>query len=257
MSLIEPVFETVWKRIETKIYLAIAIIFPLVFLASTFLPKGSNFMVPTPATGEFFSYLDLLTGILGAASSLTLPTLALFLLTFSVFRSEADTHLMFLYKDLPRKDIFRAKMISLILIVLIFLTIFGVIMGVIFYGRVAYMPYAKPQFVPTNMEIFVSDLSIIWSFFLENCIGLFLATFLSLRIGKAVTLATAFAYSIGGMILVNIGDPIAKLFPSGYLNWETFDSSLWIDFGKAGLLSLFYCAILSYLTYKHFKTMEY
>lgn len=257
MSLIGPVFETVWKRKETKIYLAIAIIFPLVFLASTFLPKGSNFMVPTPAAGEFFSYLDLLTAILFATQSLTLPTLALFLLTFSVFRSEADTHLMFLYKDLPRKAIFRAKIISLILIVLIFLTIFCGMMGVIFYSRVAYMPYAKPQFFPTNMEILVSDLSGIWAFFLENCIGLFLATFLSLRIGKAVTLATAFGYSIGSMILVSLGGPIAKLFPSGYLNLETFDSSWWIVFGKAGLLSLFYCAILSYFTFKLFKTMEY
>ena len=257
MSLIRPVFETVWKRKETKIFLAIAIIFPLIFLASTFLPKESNFLVPRVSGGFRFTFMELSTALFTSASDMTLPTLALFLLSFSVFRSEADTHLLFLYKDLCRKDVFWAKVISLILVVFIYTLIFYGIMVAIFYSRVAYMPYASTQFLTTDAIDIVSVLSGIWTFLLESSIGLLLAACLSLYAGKGATLTTAFAYSLGSTIIVAIGGPLAKLFPSDYFNWDTYNGDWLAVLGGAGLVSLIYCAILSYLTLKRFKSIEF
>lgn len=97
-----PVFESVWKRKEAKIYIGFAVLYPVLLLISTLLPEGSNFLVPSTAEGLYFSYDVTYSLVLPLIYDFVLPVLALFYLTCTVFKGEADSHTMFLYKDINR-----------------------------------------------------------------------------------------------------------------------------------------------------------
>ncbi len=86
LAIFKPVFASVWKRKETKIFLAFAFLFPTLFLASTFLPKGSNFMVPGASDGYLYSFVVLTGSLFKSSNDFTLPILALFYLTSRVRR---------------------------------------------------------------------------------------------------------------------------------------------------------------------------
>jgi len=146
LAIFKPVFASVWKRKENKIFLAFAFLFPTLFLASTFLPKGSNFMVPHVTNGYLFSFVALTSLIFQSACDFVLQILALFYLTYTVFKGEADSHTMFLYKDIKRQDIFWAKVLSLVTIVLIYTGIFLLVMVVYYYTRIGHMDYATLTF---------------------------------------------------------------------------------------------------------------
>ncbi|MFC3928293.1 hypothetical protein ACVR05_06895 [Streptococcus caprae] len=254
-TIFKPVFESVWKRKETKIYLSFAIIFPLVFLASTFLPEGSNFMVPTVEGDYRFTFLNMFMIILMAALDLTLPVLALFYLTYTVFRGEVDSHTLFLYKDIKRRDVFWAKLASLLLITIIFFGLFFLVMLGVYYGRVGYMPYASLTFWDKIPEDGLHNLYAFITYIFDGLVSILLATCLSLYAGLGKTMTAAFTYEIGTALLSIFG--LGILVPNGLSN-NIFEGMPFVTaLGLSSLITLIYSSILIFLSLKFFKKIEF
>ncbi|WP_367985883.1 hypothetical protein AB1F57_00255 [Streptococcus sp. ZY1909104] len=255
LAIFKPVFASVWKRKETKIFLAFAFLFPTLFLASTFLPKASNFMVPSVSGGYLFSFVTL-TGIMfKSASDFVLPILALFYLTYTVFKGEADSHTMFLYKDIKRQDIFWAKVLSLVTIVLIYTGIFLLVMVVYYYTRIGYLDYVTLTFWDHLADENAGFAQRILGGMLDMFVCILLAACVSLYSGVGATMAVAFGYSLGSSILAVFG--LASFFPTGNINVLYEGASLFSTLGTSVLVTLVYSTVLAYLTLKCFKKMEF
>ncbi|HEL2056464.1 TPA: hypothetical protein TY413_001809 [Streptococcus suis] len=256
LAIFKPVFASVWKRKETKIFLAFAFLFPTLFLATTFLPKGSNFMVPSVSDGYLYSFVALTSSLFKSSIAFTLPILALFYLTYTVFKGEADSHTMFLYKDIKRQDIFWAKVLSLVTIVLIYTGIFLLVMVPYYYTRIGHLDYATLTFWDHLyvMENAAFAQSILGSM-LDMLVCVLLAACVSLYSGVGATVAVAFGYSLGSSILAIFG--LASFFPTGDINALYEGASLFSTLGLSVLVTLVYSTVLAYLTLKYFKKMEF
>lgn len=256
LAIFKPVFASVWKRKETKIFLAFAFLFPTLFLATTFLPKGSNFMVPSVSDGYLYSFVALTSSLFKSSIAFTLPILALFYLTYTVFKGEADSHTMFLYKDIKRQDIFWAKVLSLVTIVLIYTGIFLLVMVPYYYTRIGHLDYATLTFWDHLyvMENAAFAQSILGSM-LDMLVCVLLAACVSLYSGVGATMAVAFGYSLGSSILAVFG--LASFFPTGDINALYEGASLFSTLGTSVLVTLVYSTVLAYLTLKYFKKMEF
>lgn len=256
LAIFKPVFASVWKRKETKIFLAFAFLFPTLFLASTFLPKGSNFMVPHVTNGYLLSFVALTGTVFKSASDFVLPILALFYLTYTVFKGEADSHTMFLYKDIKRQDIFWAKVLSLVTIVLVYTGIFLLVMVVYYYTRIGHMDYATLTFWDhLNATENAGFAQSILGGMLDMLVCVLLAACVSLYSGVGATMAVAFGYSLGSSILAVFG--LASFFPTGNIDTLYEGASLFSTLGTSVLVTLVYSTVLAYLTLKYFKKMEF
>ncbi|MEG3294103.1 hypothetical protein RFK58_07490 [Streptococcus suis] len=255
LAIFKPVFASVWKRKETKIFLAFALLFPTLFLASTFLPKGSNFMVPGVSDGYLYSFVALTSSLFKSSNAFTLPILALFYLTYTVFKGEADSHTMFLYKDIKRQDIFWAKVLSLVTIVLIYTGIFLLVMVVYYYTRIGYLDYATLTFWDHLADENAGFAQSILGGMLDMLVCVLLAACVSLYSGVGATMAVAFGYSLGSSILGVFG--LASFFPTGNINALYEGASLFSTLGTSVLVTLVYSTVLAYLTLKYFKKMEF
>ncbi|WP_105209058.1 hypothetical protein [Streptococcus suis] len=255
LAIFKPVFVSVWKRKETKIFLAFALLFPTLFLASTFLPKGSNFMVPGASDGYLYSFVALTGSLFKSSNDFTLPILALFYLTYTVFKGEADSHTMFLYKDIKRQDIFWAKVLSLVTIVLIYTGIFLLVMVPYYYTRFGHMDYATLTFWDQLADENAGFVQSILGGMLDMLVCVLLAACVSLYSGVGATMAVAFGYSLGSSILGVFG--LASFFPTGNINALYEGASLFSTLGTSVLVTLVYSTVLAYLTLKYFKKMEF
>lgn len=257
LAILKPVFESIWKRRETKIFIGLALLTPLAILISTFLPEESNFFKPTILEGsELISATGMVQMINSTASTLYLPILALFYLTFTVFRGETDSRTLFLYKDIKRSDIFWAKIVSLIGIVLIYsVTLISVSM-IFYYTRIGHMDYANLNFWSQDSGSNVDFFQIALSEILSLIVCVFLAATLSLKKGLGVTMAASFIYLIVLAVLVNTG--FSYLTPIGDRGFDFGNNFFYlVSFGLPALVTLIYSTGLAHLTLKHFKGMEY
>ena len=126
MLLFKSVFKSVFKRKDVNIFLTFAFLPVLVPLLSGFMEGMSS-----EYTGNFLSFLE---SAVSTQYRFVLPILLFSLVVSSVFKDEIDSGIMFLYKDINRKKIFNAKLLSLVAVYSIFLglTIFTSIVS--YYG---------------------------------------------------------------------------------------------------------------------------
>lgn len=255
LAILKPVFESIWKRRETKIFIGLAMIAPTLILISTFLPKDANFFRPTVFDDYRFTAVSMASSVIGITNSLVLPLISLFYLTYTVFRGEADARTLFLYKDIKRKDIFWAKIVSLIGIVFIYTLALFIITVVYFFARFGYMDYAIMQFWGF---IATDNIELVQTFFGEMfsmIVCIFLAAFLSLKKGLGVTMITSFVYLI--ILAIISRTDFVFLLPLGQKEALVNGASLLPIFATSALVTLVYSSGLAHLTLKHFKGMEY
>lgn len=112
MTLFSSVFKSVFSRRDVKIFLAFSMIPILV-------PSLASLM-ETVEMGAITSVLEFYKTVMQMQFSLALPVIILSLITTSVFKDEIDSGIMFLYKDISRKAIFKAKLFSLYSLVALF-----------------------------------------------------------------------------------------------------------------------------------------
>ncbi|WP_238146180.1 hypothetical protein [Streptococcus suis] len=162
---------------------------------------------------------------------------------------------MFLYKDIKRQDIFWAKVLSLVTIILIYTGIFLLVMAVYYYTRIGHMDYATLTFWDHLADENAGFAQSILGGMLDMLVCVLLAACVSLYSGVGATMAVAFGYSLGSSILAVFG--LASFFPTGNINALYEGASLFSTLGTSVLVTLVYSTVLAYLTLKYFKKMEF
>ena len=257
MKIIFPaVFESVWKRKETRIFLAFTFLPLLYFVASFF--GNSNFMQISLVDDYKVGYLSFLDMMVNSADTFMLPILALYFLTISIFKREADDHTLFLYKDLKRSDIFWSKYISLLLILLIYLGLFAVISLLVHYGRVAHLEFGSARLFEDTLHNTLVTFFTIGTFVLKGVFSISVATLLCLYFGNGTTLTAAVFVTIALMLMGVIGGPLAFLLPIGYHDLATKGMSEFFlaTLGALGT-TIIYSLLFSNLAERRFKDMEF
>lgn len=257
LAILKPVFESIWKRKETKIFIGLALIVPSFFLISTLLPEGHNFYgINPPEDGAKMGASTLISMMISSSSGIFLPIISLFYLTYTVFRGEADARTLFLYKDIKRADVFWAKFLSLIGIIILHTSLIFVVGWLVFYTRIVHLDYASPNFWsqnPTGNYEFIQTL-FGESFNMIVCVAI--AAFLSLKKGLGVTMATSFIYIIVAVIINNVFE-LSIILPFGDRNAIYDGGNFYLIFATSALVTLIYSSGLAHLTLKHFKGMEF
>lgn len=214
-QLFPAVLISTWKRKEVTIFLLFAL-YPLVYFVASYFGK-SNFMQIIPNTGDKLGFITFLFLMMGTVNSLILPTLALYFLTISVFKKEIENHTLFLYKDLDRSQIFRAKFLSLVAVVSVYYFIFSVVTALVHYTRVIHQPFGTPDlFDGTSIQV-LSTIFGILTFYLQDLISIALATVVCLYWRSGTTLVFAVMMTITMLLTPLLGGPIGMLFPGGYI----------------------------------------
>lgn len=257
LAIFTPVFTSVWKRKETKIYLLFALLYPALVLFASYLPKESNFLQPSLAEGaEKFNFAIMHYFVLTFEYDLVVPLLALFYLTFTVFKGEITSHTLFLYKDMKRQSIFWAKLFSLMSIVGIFWLLYTLAMLGVYYGRLMQLTDIY------GASLFGKDLSTLpfalygsVSFLFDSLLSILIATSVALYAGAGLTLTVGFLYSIGSNILTIFG--LGFLFPGGYASLLDQGVGLLPVLGGSSLVTLVYALLLIALSLNFFKRVEF
>lgn len=250
------VFRTIWKRKETQIYLLFTL-FSLVYLIASFFEK-SNFMQISIPESQGISNLTFLDIMVNSIDGFILPTLALYFLTFSVFKKELDDHTMFLYRDLHRSKIFMSKYFSLILVSIIFYLLFFIVSTVVYYLRVVNMLIGSGSFMDStligNLKTFLDLLS----FLMRDILSITIATAMCLYFNIGATMVTGVILTITMMLTPVIGGPIALLFPSGYtqLSIEGI-SGVGLAYLGAICVTIVYVLVITKIAAKKFKNLEF
>lgn len=252
LTIFPAVFESIWKRKETKIYLSFAFIFLAVYFVSTFIPN-TKFLQFYSEDGSPAHFL-MMVGMLYQIND-TFPELALIFLTYTVFRKEVDDHVFFLYKDINRRQIILAKLLSLVVLIGIFFLLFFVTTLAIYYGRLVSLGFAGLQFF--NPSELLYDLYGIAATLALSVIYVFITAFLSMHLKVGAVMVLGFSTSLFSILMSAIGSPLAYLFPSGFhgMSWEVAKQPLAYACGIG--LTLFYALIFGYLTIRKFKTIEF
>lgn len=248
------VFDSVWKRKETKIFLAFSL-YPLVFYLSSFFPD-SEFMKLSADPGVTFSFIEFFNLLFGTVNSITLPVIALYYLTHTVFRREIDDSLLFLYKDIDRKKIFISKLVSLCLIVTIFGVLFLGFALIAHYGAVVKLPLGSYAVFPANAKELLETLLSIGVSFIDFYLSIFLAAFFSLYFSGGVTLLAGVIIGIATEIIAIIGGPIALFYPTCY-NQMIYNGKLVEAVVGIVIETFLYVAVLSHFAFKKFKAVEF
>lgn len=218
-QILPAIFTSTWKRKEAKVYLLFAL-FPIVYFLASFFGE-SNFMQISVDKGFQMSNIVFLDIMLNSVDGSILPTLAIYFLTISVFRKEIDTHTLFLYRDLNRRNIFFSKYLSLIGLVVIFYSLFFMVSTIVYYTRVIHMPIASLSFFGTDLKIAFSAFVSLCGLFAKDLLSIGIATSLCLCCKTGATMATAVMATLTMLITSIIGGPVGMLFPNGYSNLAT------------------------------------
>ncbi|WP_438059047.1 hypothetical protein AAIB42_09160 [Streptococcus ruminicola] len=206
--------------------------------------------------GTTFSFIEFFNLLFGTVNSITLPVLALYYLTHTVFRREIDDSLLFLYKDIDRKKIFVSKLVSLCLIVTVFGLLFLGFAIVAHYGAVVKLPLGSHAIFPATAKETLETLLSICVSFIDFYISIFLAAFFSLYFSGGVTLLAGVIIGTATEIIALIGGPIALAYPTCY-NQMIYEGKLAAAVVGVVIVTFIYVAVLSYFGFKKFKNVEY
>lgn len=209
-SIFKAIFTTTWKRKESKLFLVFSLM-PLVYLLTTFMKTSFMNVIPTEANLQF-SFLEMYDGIFNLTFNSTLPSLALFLLVLSVFKKEIEEHQLFLFKDIERGKILVAKLMSLLLILVIYLVLFSICMAGVYYLRVVHLPYGSGEFLGT--EGFLAIFSVFGTMMVQITY-VFVLTLFSFLMSPVAGMISGIGLIVFSAVLPLLGQ-VGLLFPSGY-----------------------------------------
>lgn len=254
-TIFQPVFESIWKRKESKVFLLFSL-YPLLYLAATFLPSESNFLVLTTEKGHYTFFISMWAIMINTTESFILPSLALYFLAYSTFKKESTDHILFLYKDIDRKSIFWAKIWSMIALVGIFLLSFTAVMLVVYYTRAIHLPGFSSKLWGDNIDI-LSSLTELCRVFLAFVLTIFMASAVSLYFNITMTMVIAIAFNMAMIIFGLVGGPLSYLSPNHFASMGIMDGQFLVAFAGIISLSLVYIGISNYFAKVKFKTLEF
>ncbi|RKV62835.1 amino acid transporter [Streptococcus cristatus] len=233
MTLFKAIFKSVFNRRDVKIFL-IFILLPLL------VPLLTEFMDGT-STGLAGNFSEFLATTISTQYRLILPNLLFSLVISSVFKDEIDSGILFLYKDINRSQIFKAKLGSLLVVYVLFLL--GTVMtSVLSYYGILFSQGAVPaNFISEKVPDIFSTIFSLLSTISLNLITLLLVVMISVTSKTVQTVLTGVFFSLAASVApVLIG--INYLFPNGYadLSQENFPLACLVAVGISVLYILFF-----------------
>lgn len=211
------VFESVFKRKETKIFLGLSVLPALLYAMGTFF-AGVNFNQITADKGtlSLLDFLSLLSLLFTMIDSILLPMIAFVYLTVTVFTRERDDHTLFLYKDLNRTKVFWAKLGSLVLVLVMFFTLFLLVGILVYYSRVTAFLYASGKVFGNLAAENLSNIASLSSSFVNFLFFLLVTAFLALRVKKGLTIFITIVLDLIVLFTAG-GDSVLRfLLPKAY-----------------------------------------
>lgn len=246
MSLFKSVFKSVFKRKDVNIFLTFAFLPVLVPLLSGFTEGMSS-----EYTGNFLSFLE---SAVSTQYRFVLPILLFSLVVSSVFKDEIDSGIMFLYKDINRKKIFNAKLLSLVAVYSIFLglTIFTSIVS--YYGFMLPKGEVSSNFIANQSSATIKSLFTLISTINLNLITIALVVMVSITSKTIKSVLAGVFFSLAASVSpMLIG--IQYLFPNGYIH---FIQSNWVlSYMAAVVISIIYFVIFYVRGMHKFKNVEF
>ena len=246
MSLFKSVFKSVFKRKDVNIFLTFAFLPILVPLLSGFMEGMSS-----EYTGSFISFLE---SAVSTQYRFVLPVLLFSLVVSSVFKDEIDSGIMFLYKDINRKKIFNAKLLSLVVVYSIFLGLTIFISLVSYYGFMLPKGEVSANFISNQSSATIKSLFTLISTINLNLITIALVVMVSITSKTIKSVLAGVFFSLAASVSpMLIG--IQYLFPNGYIH---FIRSNWIlAYMAAVVISIIYFVIFYVRGMHKFKNVEF
>lgn len=250
-GIFKPVFKTVFKRKETKIFLLFSA-YPLILLIATFFK--SAFMNLNADKGSL-SFIEFFQAMLSVQYQMALPLIALFYLVVTVFRDEIKRGYLFLYKDISKKKIFNAKIQSLSMVYMIYLFALFLFSMFVYYVRLIQFDYTSKTFFPVGADNI--------AYVVVGILGVILVTVVGILVVADLSLLTINSVAVVGGIVFVLVSTISKyfatlswLFPNSYTEiYEKF------GFGNSMILMLvlfiIYAAVFTSIGKHFFKKLEY
>ncbi|MBK5034523.1 amino acid transporter [Streptococcus sp. 15.1] len=246
MSLFKSVFKSVFKRKDVNIFLTFAFLPILVPLLSGFMEGMSS-----EYTGSFISFLE---SAVSTQYRFVLPVLLFSLVVSSVFKDEIDSGIMFLYKDINRKKIFNAKLLSLVVVYSIFLGLTIFMSLVSYYGFMLPKGEVSANFISNQSSATIKSLFTLISTINLNLITIALVVMVSITSKTIKSVLAGVFFSLAASVSpMLIG--IQYLFPNGYIH---FIRSNWIlAYMAAVVISIIYFVIFYVRGMHKFKNVEF
>lgn len=214
-QLFSPIFRSVWSYKEVKIILGFSL-FPLFHALMTII--SPDFIAIQTIDGYKTTFIDYLALMMTVLYNIVAPSVVLTFLVAKVFRSDFEQGIYSLYKDLDRRYVFFMKMLSMIMILVLFFLCSIVTSGIAFYAKIAYLKTSSLALIGSDWQ--VSLVSLI-SYFAMFVILIDFASFISLKKGRGfIMLAT-----IVLMLVSSILSFVSKLnyvIPLSYKNLYEF-----------------------------------
>lgn len=246
MTLWLALLPSIFKRRDAKIVLSF-MIFPMLvpLLSQTLEGAKTNF-------GN--SFLHFLEATMTSQYRLVLPVLLLSLVIVSVFKDEIDSGIMFLYKDINRTRLFRAKLFGLFALYTLYAFGTFMISLIAYYGFMLPTGQAIGQFLPdSSLDIRQLGLSLI-VIVLLNLITITLVSAVSVTSKTLVAVLVGVFFSLL-MMVAPLLTGIRYLAPSGYIMMSKE------QFGLALCLTITLSALYLGLSYRYglsrFKAVEF
>lgn len=245
MLLVRSLLKTVFSRRDVKVFLSFIVLPLLVPLLSPIMDGTQGI-----AGQSFIGFLDL---TLTSQYRLILPVLLMSLVVTAVFRDEIDSGLLFLYKDINRKGLFRAKIVAL-------LTLYGVYgLGTLFCALMAYYALLLPQgavtgaLLPFQGEMAQPLLSLLATVLL-NVVTIVLVVFVSL-LSKTLPAVLSGVFFALLSTVAPLLTGVRYLFPTGYLGLAREQVGVALVMVLA--LSVLYFLVFYRLAVQRFQQVEF
>ena len=202
-------------------------------------------------TSNFLSFLE---SAVSTQYRFVLPILLFSLVVSSVFKDEIDSGIMFLYKDINRKKIFNAKLLSLVVVYSIFLglTIFTSLVS--YYGFMLPKGEVSSNFIANQSSATIKSLFTLISTINLNLITIALVVMVSITSKTIKSVLAGVFFSLAASVSpMLIG--IQYLFPNGYIHFIQIN---WVlSYMAAVVLSIIYFVIFYVRGMHKFKNVEF
>lgn len=205
-----PIYKSILKRREIAAFLFCSL-YPLLASAVSLFQTGLKSM----AHGRKLSFLEYWSINVQTQWQLAIPILLLAYAVTTVFYTEIHSGILFLYKDLEKKMIFKAKILSLIKILGIFTVLTFLASLLSYYTLMLYQSYISGHLFPENWSIVQMSLLTILSRMIIYVIVILLVSALSSHYNNSISVLAGLFF----MLLANVAPqlPLGRyLFPTGY-----------------------------------------
>lgn len=251
MNKLFPIFKNLMKRKSSWLYLLCGL-FPLILFIVTFF--NTEFM---QLSGEknSLSFVEFFSSVNVVQSSATIPLIILLYIINTTFYTEKVSGQMFFYKDISRITIFNNKLLSLIILYILFLGVLFLSSLVTYYSTLSNNDIFSNTFLPTDIEDF--------QYALIEFFGTTFISILCILLGVLLSIYFSAGYTILGVIIFFIITSIAPflkslkyIFPNGYLSFletNNFNKIILI----ITLMFLIYSCILYLISLWSYRRIEF